>query len=82
MEINERVLKKTTLCTNNFACLIKNNSSLKKLNTCSGTIEKIVSNKFVFVKCSDIFCSYHTKFGEATVCECPTRIEINNKYNR
>ena len=75
MEINEELIKITTKCQNNFACLNDEN------HFCLSNVDDCINNKVHFVKCSDNNCSYRLSFGYSFICNCPIRKEIFNKYN-
>jgi len=75
IEIDKEILKKTTDCKKNFECLNKDCNVL-----CKVVIN--INQDVLFVKClcKDI-CNYQMFYGYETICTCPTRKEIFNKYS-
>lgn len=80
MKIDEKILKKTTKCPNNFECLNDLKSNKKREGSCINNMKIFVSNELIFVDCSNCFCSYFMNFGYSVVCKCPTRMEIFIKH--
>ena len=73
-EIDKEILKKTTDCAYNFKCLEDGGKVCCKVEHC-------VNNHLIFVKAENHkFCAYKLSFGNSFICNCPTRLEIYNKY--
>jgi hypothetical protein len=78
-EINAEVLANTIHCEKNHGCLTTESSS----HCMNIEIVKCVGNKLLFVKCNNGFCRYRMKYGhQSTICNCPVRIAIYNKYKK
>lgn len=78
MEIETVISKKANHCESDFESLAKNSSC-----TCLDLKPtRCVDRKILFIKCTNCLCKYHLVFGQATVCNCPIRVEIFNKYKR
>ncbi len=74
MEIEKDILQKTTKCKKDFSCLKNQGATICKVLNC-------VNDKVHFVDCtSKVFCDYKMTFGNSSICNCPTRKEIFNKY--
>lgn len=74
MEIEKEIQIKTTQCENDFSCLKNGITTCCKVLSC-------INNKVLFVDCtSKVYCAYKITFGYSDICNCPTRIEIYNKY--
>ncbi len=75
-KIDKPILDATTHCEYNFECLEnKNHFCLQsKINHC-------VNDAVHFTDCSISCPNYKINFGKSTICFCPTRKEIYNKYN-
>lgn len=74
IEIDEKILKEATRCENNFKCLKEDKSTLCKVESC-------FNNELHFIKCADtFFCNYKTPLGNLSICSCPVRRELSNKY--
>ncbi len=77
MLINKTILQKTTQCIDNFECLkTENHICLKtKVTSCIG-------GKVHFINCDEKLCNYKMSYGYSSICNCPTRKELFNKYNK
>lgn len=74
--INEETLKRTIKCPFDFACL-------KDKNFPKCVVDYSVKNNGVFVKeAIDAMCPYKMTFGYSFICNCPTRYEIYEIYER
>ena len=74
MEINPDTIKATTQCSHDFACLKGDKHSMCKIEEC-------VNKKVIFVKYKGYTqCAYRMPFADSTICNCPVRKEIFNKY--
>lgn len=71
--ISEDTLKNTTKCAKGFSCLYGEGKPFCE-------VEYAVGDGVIFVECTDGVCSYWMPFGSASVCNCPTRREIYNRY--
>lgn len=76
IEIDNEIIKIVTHCANNNEC--------KDLNVeCNCLItkaESLIQNKVLFVNCSNNWCSHKMHYGDSTICNCSTRMEIYKKY--
>ncbi len=72
--IDNNILRETTKCRNNFACL----EGSKK---CLNDVEQCINREVHFVNCKKMnSCDYLIPFGDTYVCNCPTRKEIYNRF--
>jgi hypothetical protein len=71
--ISEETLENTTKCTKGFSCLYGEGKPFCE-------VDYAVGDEVIFVECPDGACSYWMPFGSASVCNCPTRREIYNRY--
>jgi hypothetical protein len=76
MEIDKKILDETIHCTNEFECLKNENyiCIITKVGHC-------IDGKVHFVNCNKV-CNYSMSVGGSTICNCPTRKEIYNKYKK
>ena len=73
LEIEKEVLDKTIHCKKNFEYF------KKRTNCCK--IDYCVSKEIHFIDCNEyLSCNYRIPFGNSSICYCPTRKEIFNKY--
>lgn len=74
MEIDQKVLENTTNCLKDFECIKNADFTFCKVEEC-------INKKVYFVKSENQkFCPYKMYFGHSTICNCPTRKGIFNKY--
>jgi len=74
--VNEETIKRTVKCQFDFACL-RDNDFPKCVADYS------VKNNGVFIKqVMEERCPYKITFGYSYICNCPTRYEIYDKYER
>ncbi len=74
MEIDKKTISVTWNCPRDFDCL--NSDSHVYCN-----VENCINKKVLFVKyVGKSFCNYKMSFGNSSICTCPTRKEIFNKY--
>ena len=71
--IAEDTLKNTSKCAKGFSCLCGERE-------CLCEVEYAVGDKVLFVECTDRSCRYRTDFGYSSICTCPARKEIFNRY--
>ena len=71
--ISEDTSKNTTQCAKGFYCLYGEGQPFCE-------VEYAVGDEVIFVECTDGACNYWMPFGSASVCNCPTRREIYNRY--
>jgi len=72
--VEEKIILETKHCEKNFDCL-----KMDKHIYCG--VESCINNEVHLIKCIDnLDCSYKMSFGNAFICNCPTRKEIFNKY--
>lgn len=76
LEIDQKILDKTTKCSENFNCLTDDNHHCRNTK-----VETSIDSKLIFVSCDKIFCAYKVHFGDTFICNCPTRLAIYKKYN-
>lgn len=75
--IDKETIEKTTKCASAFKCLTDETHSL-----CA--TESIIKEYGLFVnnKANNNSCAYKMSFGNGTICKCPTRYEIFERYKR
>ena len=71
--ISEDTAENTTQCARGFSCLYGEGQPLCE-------VRYAVGDEVIFVESTDGPCSYWMPFGSASVCNCPTRREIYNRY--
>ena len=76
IKIDKETLAKTNHCAKNFECLKNENHfcKIRKVLSC-------INSKVIFVNCTEV-CHYKMSFGFNSICNCPTRKEIFNKYKK
>ncbi len=77
MEIDKDILNNTDGCESDFGCLTDDNH-----RCLTYPIDPAGGGEILFINCTDTSCEYHIAFGDATVCNCPTRSEIYRKYKK
>jgi hypothetical protein len=76
LEIDEKVIKKTTKCESGFACLSGDEKCL--LN-----IEDTIQDSVCYVSCKQQECPYWVSHGfMGAVCSCPVRLEIYRQHKK
>ncbi len=74
IKVSKPVVTQTTLCHNKFACL----------SSAQGTICKVrghPTEETLMLDCvGDSLCKYRLSFGSWSICSCPTRKEIYDRY--
>ena len=78
MEIDKKIIKKTIKCEQDFVCLKHIDDSY----CCCGEVINSIAENVLFVACANNLCQYKMNFGSSTICSCPTRKEIHNKYKK
>ncbi len=74
LQVNENVIEDTTRCKKQFACLSGGGACLCEVKYC-------LNRKSCFVNCeSKLLCNYKVRYGNSSLCSCPTRKEIYNQY--
>jgi len=74
IKIDETVVRATTECAKDFACLDTSGKNLCHVKHC-------VQGKVHFIECLNVdYCSYQMSFGTGVVCNCPVRRDIYNLY--
>jgi len=74
--VSKETLKQTIKCPFDYACL-------KDQHFPKCVVDYSVENNIVFVKeVRKENCPYLMSFGYATLCHCPTRFEIYQKYEK
>jgi hypothetical protein len=76
MIIDDKIIEKTTKCLDNFGCLKDENHPCLVMG-----VDFCIAGKVHYVDCSKKSCNYKMGYGDSTICNCPTRKEIFNKYN-
>jgi hypothetical protein len=71
--VSEDTAKSTTKCAKGFSCLYGEGQPFCE-------VEYAIDDEVLFVKYTDGACSYWMPFGFSSVCNCPTRREIYNRY--
>lgn len=75
MIIAQQILDETIHCNHNFECLKNEDHFCLKAK-----VIRTVNGKIYFINCAEYCNNYKIDFGNSTVCHCPTRKEIFNKY--
>jgi len=76
MEIDKKIIANTLDCHKNFDCL-----NTEKHVLCE--VENCINEKVYFIKyLGKSLCRYKMSFGDSSLCNCPTRKEIFNKYGQ
>ncbi len=74
IQISEDTIKKTTKCQKSFSCLSGERKDLCEVESC-------VNDEIHFLKCMyNSLCRYRVPFGYSSVCTCPVRKELYNRY--
>ncbi|RLF65064.1 MAG: hypothetical protein DRN33_00405 [Thermoplasmata archaeon] len=74
IDIEEELLEKATECHKKFSCL-----DCEKRSMCEA--EYGISKDFIFVKRNGSpYCNYRIFYGDGTICHCPVRVAIYNRY--
>lgn len=74
IHVSQPVLTQTTLCQSKFSCL---SSALSKLCTVRGHLAR----ETLIIDCgANSLCMYKISFGSMSICSCPTRKEIYERY--
>jgi len=74
IKIAEEILQRTTNCKHDFSCLSGDKQCLCKVTGLIGFDMKNIKPK------SEMNCSYRLTYGDKSLCVCPTRNEIYNRY--
>jgi len=75
-EVDEAVIKATTRCEKDFACL-----ECEEKVYCP--VEACLMHRVHFVKClHDKPCAYKVRVDRSPVCTCPVRKEIFRRYGK
>lgn len=73
IEVSEPVLRQTTLCGHKFACLTSSLSICK--------VQGHMMKGSLVVDCAaGCLCKYQVSFGTWSICSCPVRREIYDRY--
>ena len=75
LDINQEIIVETIHCVEDFECLAN-----EKFVCREATVESSIEGKIIFISCRKELCAYKLNFGYGTICNCPTRREIYNKY--
>jgi hypothetical protein len=71
--VSEDTLENTTKCAKGFSCLYGEGQPFCE-------VEYAIGDEVLFVEYTDGACRYWMPFGFSSVCNCPTRREIYNRY--
>jgi hypothetical protein len=74
VNVDNETLKNTSQCKKDFICLSGTGECLSK-------VEHIISKELCFIEgtmCGH--CNFKLSFGYSSICTCPTRKEIYNRY--
>ena len=74
IQINKNILQRTTHCNHEFCCLSGDKKSLCDVVGSVGFDIKVIKPK------SENDCKYHLSYGNGSLCVCPTRNELYNRY--
>lgn len=73
MKTEKEIVLDTINCRKDFICLKDPKACCSVLDCIDGTIHFVDYT-------SKVYCGYKMNFGNAKICNCPTRKEIFNKY--
>jgi len=73
-KIDNTVMNITTKCDRDFSCLAGDDGCICEI------IDK-VGKRVTFVSYRQVICNYRMQFGGSYLCQCPTRAELNDKYD-
>jgi hypothetical protein len=74
LEIDQKTISATTRCRKGFACLHCNDNVYCPIEDC-------IMGKIHFIKClHEQPCGYKAQLNGFSICTCPTRKEIYNRY--
>jgi len=73
MKIQKKILEETVNCQKNFSCL-------KDPKNCCEVTNCINKSVHFVAYSSKEYCGYRMTFGDADICNCPTRKEIYKEY--
>jgi len=68
----DKKITDSTECEKSFECLA-NQENLCKVKLC-------IAGEVHFLKCDDNVCKFKAYFGNESLCTCPVRKEIYNRY--
>ena len=72
-EINDAIIQTATQCENNHACL--------EGTTPLCSVEHCLMHRIHYIKClQEEPCPYKHMMNKSTICTCPVRKEIFNRY--
>ena len=75
IKIDEEILQKAIYCAYDFGCL-----SGTKRRLCE--VKELIGYSMLEIKPKlAIDCKYHVSIGDTSLCICPTRHEIYNRYS-
>ena len=74
VRIDEEILQRTINCKHDFRCLSGDKTCLCKVTGSVGFDIKIIKPK------PEIDCKYRLSYAGKSLCVCPTRNEIYNRY--
>jgi len=74
--VDDVFILKTKECHKNFECLLCDKQTCLKMK-----VDRYLSGNVLFINCTDKQCHYNMSFGNAVICNCPTRKEIFNRYH-
>ena len=75
LKIDQTILNETTKCSNDFECLRNENYVCRTMK-----VESCIGGTILFMNCKDKLCNYKIYYGNGTICNCPVRKELYNKY--
>ena len=74
--VDEDTKRRTTRCHHGFACLTKDSHQLCDVVAC-------LDDAVMFMECHSCKeCSYRANMEERTICTCPTRKKIFERYGQ
>ena len=74
IKIDEEIIQKAIYCEYDFKCLSGEKRLLCEVRELFGYAMLVVKHK------SATDCRYHVSIGDTTLCICPARHEIYNRY--
>jgi hypothetical protein len=75
IKIDEEIIQRTTNCEHDFSCLSGDKICICKANRLIGFDLLEINPKIVNG------CRYRMSFGDTCFCNCPTRVELYNRYS-
>jgi len=75
-QISDETISRTTECPHNFQCLRNGFQNMCSIDRRLGDNGLMIKEKMI-----NTYCPYMMPFGEAYICNCPTRIDLFENYS-